>query len=68
MASALADRSDTAKLAVPDPERAAVHFLRLTGGVISDRAYRGTLPMPEEERDEPIASGVRACLRGYERR
>ncbi|MFE2280176.1 TetR/AcrR family transcriptional regulator [Streptomyces sp. NPDC059454] len=55
-------------LDAPDPERAARHFLQLTAGEISDRTYQGGLPLPDEERDELITSGVRAFLRGYERR
>ncbi|CAL9656497.1 TetR/AcrR family transcriptional regulator [Streptomyces sp. Tu 3180] len=55
-------------LDAPDPERAASHFLQLTVGEISDRTYQGGLPLPDGKRDELIASGVRAFLRGYERR
>ncbi|MFC8373748.1 TetR/AcrR family transcriptional regulator [Streptomyces sp. PU_AKi4] len=55
-------------LDAPDPERAASHFLQLTAGEINDRTYQGGLALPDEERDELIASGVRAFLRGYERR
>ncbi|BCL27518.1 TetR/AcrR family transcriptional regulator [Streptomyces aurantiacus] len=51
-----------------DPARAATHFMQLTGAEISDRTYQGAVPIADEERDELIASGVRAFLRGYERR
>ncbi|MFS8201919.1 TetR/AcrR family transcriptional regulator [Streptomyces sp. CWNU-52B] len=51
-----------------DPARAATHFLQLTGAEISDRTYQGAIPIADEERDELIASGVRAFLRGYEGR
>ncbi|GAB2951352.1 TetR/AcrR family transcriptional regulator [Streptomyces pseudoechinosporeus] len=52
-------------LDAPDPERAATHFILLTGSEISDRTYGGVIPMPDEEQDELIVSGVRAFLHGY---
>ncbi|MFE1799107.1 TetR/AcrR family transcriptional regulator [Streptomyces sp. NPDC059517] len=52
----------------PDPERAATHFMLLTGAEINDRTYQGAVPLAAEERDALIVSGVRAFLRGYEKR
>nr|WP_277611140.1 TetR/AcrR family transcriptional regulator C-terminal domain-containing protein [Streptomyces scabichelini] len=52
-------------LDAPDPERAATHFILLTGSEISDRTYGGVIPMPDEKRDELVRSGVRAFLHGY---
>ncbi|WAU84728.1 TetR/AcrR family transcriptional regulator [Streptomyces sp. Qhu-G9] len=60
--------SEEGLLDAPDPRRAATHFLQLAVGELSDRTYQGAVPVTDEERDELIASGVRAFLRGYERR
>ncbi|MEV0221520.1 TetR/AcrR family transcriptional regulator [Streptomyces sp. NPDC050704] len=57
--------ADEGLLDAPDPERAVTHFFWLTGAEISDRTYHGAIRMPDEERDELIASGVRAFLHGY---
>ncbi|MBO0516275.1 TetR/AcrR family transcriptional regulator [Streptomyces beijiangensis] len=48
-----------------DPERAALHFIHLTGTEVTARSYHGAVPLPRKTVDELIASGVRAYLRGY---
>ncbi|MFD6288394.1 TetR/AcrR family transcriptional regulator [Streptomyces sp. NPDC060205] len=60
--------SEEGLLDTPDPERAASHFMLLTGAEISDRTYQGAVPLAAGERDALIVSGVRAFLRGYEKR
>ena len=52
-------------LRVEDPERAGVHFSLLTVGEVSNRTYRGALPISADDIRESVVAGVRAFLHGY---
>ncbi|MFD3515314.1 TetR/AcrR family transcriptional regulator [Streptomyces sp. NPDC058657] len=66
---ALAERfrsmAEDGMLRTDDPRQAAAHFLQLISGEIIDRSYYGALPLPPEEVNGLIRSGVQAFLRGY---
>ncbi|MFF2020526.1 TetR/AcrR family transcriptional regulator [Streptomyces sp. NPDC058171] len=59
---------DDGLLETDDARRAVMHFLHLISGEIIDRSYYGALPLPRDEVDGLVASGVRAFLRGYQPR
>ncbi|WP_190820030.1 TetR/AcrR family transcriptional regulator C-terminal domain-containing protein [Saccharopolyspora pogona] len=52
-------------LAIDDAKQAALHFNLLTVTTVLQRTFYGSMPMPQDEAEEIIASGVRAFLRLY---
>lgn len=57
--------SDRGLLAIDDAERAAYHFNLLTITAVLQRTFYGSIPMPQDEADDIIVSGVRAFLLLY---
>ncbi|MCI2418334.1 TetR/AcrR family transcriptional regulator [Saccharopolyspora sp. K220] len=57
--------ADRGLLAIDDAEQAAQHLNLLTVTSVLQRTFYGSIPMPAEEADEIITSGVRAFLRLY---
>lgn len=61
----LAELADRGLLEIADPERAAMHFMQLTGSEISTRSFMGALPLRDREIDEIVDSGLGVFLRAY---
>ncbi len=52
-------------LRVPDPDRAAAHFVLLSSTEVTSRTFHGALPMAQDEIDRIATAGVEAFLRAY---
>lgn len=65
LAAKFSELADRGLLRLDDPERACVHFSLLTVGEVSNRGYRGALPLPAEEIAASATAGALAFLHGY---
>ncbi|GAA2817642.1 TetR/AcrR family transcriptional regulator [Saccharopolyspora taberi] len=65
LARRLAELGDRGLLDVPDPKRAALHFVALVGSEVQSRTYYGALPIGDAEREEIVRAGVEVFLRAY---
>jgi AcrR family transcriptional regulator len=67
LARRFAELTTRGRLAATDPQLAASHFILLTGAEVTNRTFYGVFPLPQQELEQVVRSGVSAFLRLYGR-